>query len=242
MAELRQFSSQGAAFFAGMRAAWSSVFIAVIGGTYVGLGALAHDFGFSIVWLTASTIIIWAAPAQLVLISAYATGALIEIAIGVTLTAVRLLPMVVALLPLLRPGIKRTRDYILVTHFTSISMWVESLRLLPGVAPDFRVAFCNGLTIGFMMSAVICGFIGFYLAAGLPLVLAAALLFLTPLSFLTSTARNCREMIDVLAFIFGIVLGPLLAWYQIGLDLMWSGVIGGVLAYGVHRLREALTT
>jgi predicted branched-subunit amino acid permease len=206
------------------------------------MGALAHDFGYSIVWFTTSTIIVWAAPAQLVLLSAYATGsALIEIAIGVTLTGVRLLPMVVALLPLVRPGVKRPRDYVLVTHFTSISMWVESLRLLPGVAPAFRVAFCNGLSVGFMASALSCGFIGFYLAAGLPLLLAAGLLFLTPISFLTSTARNCRQLIDILAFIFGIVLGPLLAWYQVGLDLMWSGVIGGTLAYGIHRLREMLT-
>jgi len=242
MAELRVFPSQSRAFFAGILSAWSSVFCLVIGGTYVGMGALAHDFGYSIIWFTTSTIIIWAAPAQLVLLSAYATGsALIEIAIGVTLTGVRLLPMVVALLPLVRPGVKRPRDYVLVTHFTSISMWVESLRLLPGVAPDFRVAFCNGLSIGFMASALSCGFIGFYLAAGLPLLLAAGLLFLTPISFLTSTARNCRELIDVLAFIFGIVLGPLLAWYQVGLDLMWSGVIGGALAYGIHRLREMLT-
>jgi hypothetical protein len=47
-------------------------------------------------------------------------------------------------------------------------------------------------------------------------------------------------MIDILAFIFGIVLGPLLAWYQVGLDLLWTGMLGGGLAYGIHRLREAL--
>jgi len=35
------------------------------------------------------------------------------------------------------------------------------------------------------------------------------------------------------------VLGPLLAWWQIGLDLLWTGIVGGSLAYGLHRLREA---
>jgi predicted branched-subunit amino acid permease len=241
MPPLREFPNQSRAFFGGVLAAWSSVFCLVIGGTYVGLGALAHDFGFSIVWFTASTVIVWAAPAQVVLISAFGTGsALFEIAIGVTLTGVRLLPMVVTLLPLIRPGAKSGRDFLLTTHFTSISMWVESLRLLPGIAPRHRIAFCNGLSAGFMVSAVTGGFAGFYLAAGLPRLLAAGLLFLTPISFLTSTARNCRQLIDVLAFIFGIVLGPLLAWYQVGLDLMWSGVIGGTLAYGIHRLRETM--
>jgi predicted branched-subunit amino acid permease len=242
MAELRDFSSKWAAFAAGMRSALFSVFFLVLGGTYLGLGALAHDFGFTIWWLTASTIVIWAAPAQVILISTLGAGAaLFEIAIAVSLSAVRLFPMVVALLPLVRPAMKTRGDYALITHFTAISMWVDSLRLLPGIKPEFRLAFCYGLSVSYMTTAVVFGLIGFYLAAGLPPLLAAALLFLTPMSFLTSTARNCRAMIDILAFIFGIVLAPLLAWYQVGLDLLWTGVIGGGLAYGVHRLREALT-
>ena len=38
----RTFPSAAAAFFGGMRAAYSSIFIVVISGTYVGIGALAH--------------------------------------------------------------------------------------------------------------------------------------------------------------------------------------------------------
>jgi len=79
----------------------------------------------------------------------------------------------------------------------------------------------------------------FYLAAGLPPLLAAGLLFLTPLSFLLSTARNSTRLVDVLALVFGLVLGPLLAWQQIAPDLLWTGVIGGTLAYGIHRVHRA---
>ncbi len=103
-------------------------------GTYIGIGALAHDFGFSAWWLALSTVLVWAAPAQVILISALGTGsALIEAAIAVTLSAIRLFPMVVALLPLLRRQDTRLRDLLLPTHFTSVSMWVESLRLLPAL-------------------------------------------------------------------------------------------------------------
>lgn len=238
----RQFPSQSRAYFIGIVSAWTSVFCPVIGGTYVGLGALAHDFGLSLWWMTISTAVVWAGPAQLVLMSAFATGAAtapIEVALGVTLTGMRLLPMVVALLPLLRPGAKSGRDFLLPTHFTSISMWVESLRLLPAIAPPFRIPFCNGLACGFMSIAMLCGALGYHLAAGMPPLFAAGLSFLTPLSFLFSTAKNCRQLLDYCAFIFGVVLGPLLAWYQVGLDLMWTGVIGGIVAYGIHRLREA---
>jgi predicted branched-subunit amino acid permease len=239
---LREFPSPARAYFVGIFSAWTSIFCPVIGGTYVGLGALAHDFGLSIWWMTLSTMVVWAAPAQLVLMSAFVNAAAtspIEVALGVTLTGMRLFPMVVALLPLLRPGAKSGRDFILPTHFTSISMWVESLRLLPAMAPQFRIPFCNGLASGFMSIAMACGVTGYFLAAGMPPLYAAGLSCLTPLSFMMSTAKNCRELLDYCAFVFGVVLGPLLAWYHVGLDLMWTGVIGGAAAYGIHRLREA---
>jgi hypothetical protein len=46
-------------------------------------------------------------------------------------------------------------------------------------------------------------------------------------------------MVDRLALALGLVLGPALTYWHVGLDLMWTGVVGGSLAYGVHRLREA---
>jgi AzlC protein len=238
----RTFNSSAAAFFTGMKTAVTSVFVLVLAGTYIGIGALAHDFGFTSWWLALSTVLVWAAPAQVILLSSLGTGAaLFEIAIAVTLSAIRLFPMVVALMPVLRGQGTRLRDLLLPTHFTSVSMWVESLRLLPGVAPEYRIPFCNGLSVGYMGTAVTFGFVGFYLAAGLPPVLAGSLLFLTPMSFLISTARNAHMMVDKLGLIFGLLLGPVLTAMHVDLDLMWTGVVGGTLAYLVHRLREAAT-
>ena len=223
-----------------MRAALFSVFCPVIGGTYIGIGALAHGFGLSAVWLTASTLLIWAGPAQLILVSAIGTGASVfEIVLGVSLSAMRLLPMVIALLPLLRRPGRGTSELLLPTHFTSISMWVESLRLLPSVDREFRIPFCNGLSCGYLSIAVVGGLVGYYLAAGLPPLFAAGLLFITPLSFLYSTASNARTMMDRLALILGLIIGPALTYWQVGLDIMWTGLIGGTLAYAVHRLRGA---
>lgn len=236
----RKFPSAAAAFVGGMRSAYSSVFILVISGTYVGIGALTHGYELSSVWLALSTVIVWAAPAQVIVISALGTsGSMVDAAIAVTMSAIRLFPMVVVLLPLLRRAGAGLRELLLPTHFTSVSMWVESLRLLPSMDREHRVAFCNGLSVGYMSGAVTCGFAGFYLAAGLPPLLAGALLFLTPMSFLISTSRNARAMIDKLALALGLVLGPLLVHYKIGLDLMWTGVIGGTVAYTVHRLSGA---
>ncbi|MGB8895869.1 MAG: AzlC family ABC transporter permease [Pseudolabrys sp.] len=234
------FESSTAAFFGGVKSALTSVFFLVLAGTYVGMGALAHDFGFSSWWLALSTVLVWAAPAQVILISALGAGsALIEPALAVSLSAIRLFPMVVALLPLLRGESTRLRDLLLPAHFTSVSMWVESIRLLPGVPRERRIAFCNGLSVGYMSTAASFGFVGYYLAAELPPLLAGALLFLTPMSFLLSTARNAKAMMDKLALALGLLLGTILTATHVQLDLMWTGIGGGTLAYVVHRLREA---
>jgi predicted branched-subunit amino acid permease len=227
-------------FLAGFEAAWRSVFAYVLLGTYVGIGALGHDFGFSVGWVLLSTPLVWAGPAQVILISTLGAGAgVLESAIAVGLSGVRLLPMVVALLPLLRTEKTRTRELILPAHLTAISMWVESLRLAPRQPREQRIAFCNGIGTGLMLSATLASALGFYLAAKLPPLFAGALLFLTPMSFLVSVVRNSRLLVDRLAFAFGVVLGPLLAARMVELDLLWSGIVAGTLAYGVHRLREA---
>ena len=235
------YSSSAAAFFGGVKSALFSVFFLVLMGTYIGIGALAHDFGLTSWWLAVSTILVWAAPAQVILISALGAGApLFEIALAVTLSAIRLFPMVVALLPLLRGEGTRQRDLLLPAHFTSVSMWVESFRLLPALPRQRRIPFCNGLSVGYMGTAATFGFVGYYLAAGLPPLFAGALLFLTPMSFLISTANNSRMMIDKLALVLGLLLGTLLTYFHVQLDLMWTGVVGGTLAYLVHRFREAI--
>jgi predicted branched-subunit amino acid permease len=230
--------SSAATFLAGWRAAWTSVFSLVLIGTYVGIGALAHDYGFSLAWVAISTVLVWAGPAQVILLSALGAGATpLEAGIAVGLSGIRLLPMVVVLLALMkRPG-TRMRDLVLPAHLTAASMWVESLRLLPALPREQRIGFANGLGSGFMAAAQFGGVIGFTLAASLPGLLSAALLFLTPMSFLVSTARNSKLLVDRVALGLGLVLGPVFAYGQVELDLMWTGIVAGTAAYGIHRLR-----
>jgi predicted branched-subunit amino acid permease len=224
----------------GLKAAARSVFMIVLIGSYISIGALAHDLGFSMTWTVASTLLVWAAPAQVILISALGAGtAPFEAAVAVALSGIRLLPMVVVLMPVLRAAKTRARALILPAHFTAVSFWIESLRLAPAVPRENRIAFANGIGAGLCAAAVAATVAGFYLAGVLPGALVAAMLFLTPMSFLTSAIRTARLLSDRAAYLIGVVAAPLLAWAGVGLDLMWTGLVGGTAAYGIYRLSRA---
>jgi predicted branched-subunit amino acid permease len=223
-------------FFLGVRAGLTSVFQLVLFGTFLSIGTLAHDLGFSATWVVLATLLIWAAPAQVIMLSALGAGAPpLEVAIAVSLSGMRLLPMVVSLLPVIRSERTRPSGLILAAHFTAVSMWIEALRLAPTRPRAERVAFANGIGASFTATSILATILGHYLAAVLPVSLVAALLFLTPMSFLTSVTRNSRLLSDRLAFVAGLVLGPLLVFYKVGLDLLWTGLVGGTAAYLVHR-------
>ncbi len=230
----------GSGFLAGLRAGATSIYMVVVVGSYVSIGALGHDLGFPLAWTVLTTLMVWAAPAQVILISALGAGAApFEVALAVGLSSMRLLPMVVALLPLVRTPKTRTRGVLVTAHFTAISMWIEALRLLPRVPREARIGFANGLGACLMGAATAATIAGYHLAQTLPGLLVAGLLFLSPMSFLMSAVRNARITADWVALAAGLVLAPLLAWYGVGLDLMWTGIAGGIAGYAAQRLSEA---
>ena len=77
-----------AAVIAAIKVASTSVFFTVIVVTYIGFGALAHDYGFPVGWATLSTALMWAGPAQVIVVTALGSGAAIfEVALAVGLSA-----------------------------------------------------------------------------------------------------------------------------------------------------------
>jgi hypothetical protein len=164
----------------------------------------------------------------------------VQSAIAVTVSAVRLFPMVVAVLPMMRTPQTKRRQLVLVAHFTAVTLWVECYRFLPHVPRNRRIAFVHGLGSGLALIGLVATAIGYELAANLTQTLGAAILLLTPLAFLFSTARNSRELADGLALGLGLALYPLASLLDSGLDILISGVAAGTIAFVVHKWRERL--
>lgn len=230
---------RGSLFFfgRGFLAAFGSILTYTLFATYIGIGALAHDLGFSPLWAFLGTVLVWAAPAQMILLTTFGGGGtMVQTAVAVTLSAVRLLPMVASLLPLIRSPKTPSWQLILPSHFIAITVWVESFRLLPQVPRGRRVAFVNGLGSGIMGSTAIATLVGYNLAANLPPIFGSAVLFLTPITFLLSTTSNSKYFADKVALALGLVMLPAVAWLNTGVDMLISGVGAGTIAYVADRM------
>src|SRR5450432_997326 len=233
-----QWQSSLRAYFWGVRSVMSTVLSLVLFATYIGIGALAHDTHVSLAGALAATLFVWAGPAQIILISTLGSGAtVVQAAIAVTVSAIRLFPMVVSVLPMMRTPQTKRRHLVLVAHLTAVTLWVECFRFLPHVPRERRIAFIHGLGGGLVSVCLVATTIGYALAANLSQLFAAAILMLTPLAFLFSTAPNCRELADGVALALGLMLFPLAAMLNSGIDILVSGVSAGTIAYGVHRWR-----
>ena len=109
----------------------------------MGYGALAHDAGFELGQTLLISASFYALPAQVIFVDQMARGAsLAAAAFAVTLTAVRLLPMTVSMMPYLRdPELPRCVVFP-IAHFMAVTSWIEGNRVLPGLA--VAVMACGG--------------------------------------------------------------------------------------------------
>src|SRR3954467_8652021 len=157
-----QWKSPLRAFAWGLSSVASTVLTLVLFATYLGIGALAHDSQFSLGWVLGSTLLVWAGPAQIILISTLGSGATaVQAAIAVTVSAIRLFPMVVSVLPLMRTPQTKRRHLVLVAHLTAVTRWVGCFRFLPQVPRDRRIAFVHGLGFGLLCVCLVANTIGY---------------------------------------------------------------------------------
>jgi predicted branched-subunit amino acid permease len=211
----------------------------VLMSSFVGFGAMTHDFGWP-VWIAAlSTALIWAAPGQLVLAGALASGAGLAAALlAVSVSAVRLLPMVVSIMPVLRTERMSLTTRLLASHYVAVTAWFEGLRLTPTLPRQARMPFFFGLANALVVSSVLATAAGHAVAAILPTALAIGLLGLTPIYFLLSLERSAADLGERVALGAGLVLAPLIGMLTPRFDLLLTGLVGGTAAFAIDRSRR----
>lgn len=228
-------------FFVGARAALTgpAFYVAL---SLMGVGSLARAAGFPIGAAALSTLLVWAGPGQMLFFGAAAVKtAPAAIALGVSLSSVRLLPMVLSVLPMLRGPKTRPLTLLAASHFIAVTVWAESLRRLPDMDKPTRMPFFFGIALTCIVMTTLSTALGYWLIGSLPGPLGAGLMMLSPIYFLAATARAARSGADWLALLFGVLLAPLTQNYVGGgLDLLVLGLVGGGGAWFIgYRARRA---
>jgi predicted branched-subunit amino acid permease len=227
-----------AAYVKGMSQVASFEFL-VLSVSFLGFGAFIRDSQLDIFHGMFLTGAIWALPGQVVLVNLLQEGAAwLTIAVAVSLTAIRFLPMMVSMLPLVNhPGTPRWLLYLL-SYFVSISVWVLANRHLHNVERPERLPWLMGVGSVFWAAMLGVIVIGYHLGGFLPPLLSISLVFLTPTFFYISLFSGARIAMDYLALGVGTLLGPVLYFIVPQFDFLLAGVVGGTVAYFLGRVHR----
>lgn len=216
-----------------------SVPVLVVAVTFVGFGALARDSGLDIFQAMFVTATVFALPGQVVLVDEIAKGAgMLGAAFAVCLTAIRLTPMSFSLFPVMRGKRSSRLRELLLGHFVAITVWLESMRRLPQLPRELRMAYFSGFVLAMLFGLSAATVIGFLISANVPTPVAAGMVFLTPIYFFLSLVESAQSSSDKGAVLAGTVLGPIAFMLMPGFDLLATGVIGGSLAYLLMRKKK----
>ncbi len=213
----------------------------ILMGAFTGFSGLARDAGFT-VWQTEFMVLtIWALPSKVVLIGAIlAKSTLVGAFIAVSLSAVRLMPMTVALVPEMRSQDTRKFTLYALSHFIAVTAWVMSMETFKNVPKPYRTAYFAGIASALMSSNMCVVYIMFKVADGLPPIASAALIFVTPLYFLCSLWGSARERAGHYAMVAGLALTPVFHILIPQADILATGLVGGILAYALGRRKRAV--
>nr|WP_145903453.1 MULTISPECIES: AzlC family ABC transporter permease [unclassified Labrenzia] len=216
----------------------------ILTAAFVGYAGLARETGLTLFETLAMTGFVWALPSIVVLTGAISSGmGILPAGIAVALASVRLMPMTMALMPLVKvPGKTKTWQLLIASHFVAVTAWVFAMKHLPDMPREGRLPFFIGFGAA-VTSFVFCMTgVSYLLVESMPGMVAGALFLLTPVYFLCSLWGAARLNADRAAMVAGLLLGPVFFTYLPGLDLLWTGLVGGTIAYlGTRIMRRGLS-
>lgn len=216
------------AFLRGVRDALG-IPLLVLMATFAGFVGLARDAGLELSQTIFMVAFIWALPAQVVLVSQIVSGASLAAAfLAVTLSSVRLLPMVVALLPELKTPATGRWALFAVANYIAVTSWVIGMVGARAIPRERRMAWFAGVEAALVVANLAVTVAVYALSAGLPPLASGLLAFLMPTYFLASLWSTSREIASRYALVAGLVVGPAVHLWSSEFDLVAAGLAGGV--------------
>ena len=204
--------------------------------SFVGFAAFTAEAGVPVAQVMFMTGAVWALPAKVILVGSMLSGAHLATAfIAVTLSSVRLMPMVASLVPEIRTSRTPTWLLLALSHFVAITAWVFAMERVKDIPREGRVAFFAGFGVTLTSANIVLVGLVYGLVSEFPPIVSGCLFFLTPVYFLTSIWISARHRVIYWALGAGLAFGAV--FYQIlpEFDILLAGLVGGTLAWAGER-------
>ena len=203
-----------------------------LGASFIAIGALLKNLGFSIKESIFSTFFIYALPGSLVMAESMLIGAsLINIFLAIWIVNARLYPMTVSLMPMLIHKSQPRWKYYLSCHFIAVSSWLIMKNNYQKINKKNRIDFWMGIGCATLLVAVLSTIIGYLSSGYLNKDIMIGLAIVNPVYFICMMIGSMKTFQITLSVILGSFFGPAFFYISAEWCILIGGFFAGSLAY-----------
>ncbi len=205
-----------------------------LGASFIAIGALLKNLGFTIQESIFSTFLTYALPGSLVMAESMLIGAsLINIFLAVWLVNARLYPMTVSLMPLLMHKNQPRWKYYLSCHFIAVSAWLIMKDNYEDIQKEKRIDFWMGIGTATWSIAIFSTIVGYLASDYLNKDMMIGLAIVNPIYFMCMMIGSMKTIQITLSILLGSILG--LVFYFISPEwcILYGGLLAGTIAFFV---------
>ena len=203
-----------------------------LGASFIAIGSLLKNLGFSIQESIFSTFLTYALPGSLVMAeSMLISASLINIFIAVWLVNARLYPMTVSLMPLLIHQNQPRWKYYLSCHFIAVSSWLIMKDNYEKIEKENRIDFWIGIGTATWLVAIISTIIGYVASDLLNKDMLIGLAIVNPVYFMCMMLGAMKTIQINWSVILGTILGPVFYFLSPEWCILFGGLVAGTIAF-----------
>ena len=205
-----------------------------LGVSFVAIGALLKNLGFTIQESILSTFLTYALPGSLVMAESMFIGAsLLNIFLAVWLVNARLYPMTVSLMPLLIHKNQPRWKYYLSCHFIAVSAWFIMKSKYLEIEKEHRIDFWMGIGTATWLVGILSTVLGYIVADYLNKDMMIGLAIVNPVYFMCMMIGAMKTIQISTSIILGAMLGPLFYFVSPEWCILYGGFVAGTIAFFV---------
>ena len=203
-----------------------------LGASFIAIGALLKNIGFSIQESVFSSFLIYALPGSLVLAeSMIISASLLNIFLAVWLVNARLYPMTVSLMPLVMSKKQPRWKYYLSCHFVAVSSWLIMKSNYKKIAKEQRIDFWIGVGTSTWLIGIFSTMLGYFSADYLNKDMMIGLAIVNPIYFMCAMVGVMKTKSISVAIILGTIFGPIFYYLSPEWCILLGGTLAGTIAF-----------